>query len=161
MNRKIIIIGFLLISDLQTNQKIIYLLFVCTLSYFLTLKNKPFMGKRLNILEEEANLSVLLTIFSGSLFILNIDDLTKGITFIAILIINLRFLVIWFIPVVKIYLMVYGKRIFKYFPKLINFVAIWQFTSNTTDFEYNLPRFMFQFARNLINNSRFYNVREF
>ena len=156
MYRKITIICFLLISTLENKQKTVYLLFFCTLSYFITFQNQPFMVKRLNVLEEEANLSVLCTIFSGSLYILEISDIVKAVSFVCILIINVRFLIIWFLPVFNIYMMVYGKKIFRYCPRFVNFVALLQKTSNMTKIN---ALYLVNFSKNLMENSKAFAVK--
>lgn len=154
-------ICFTLVSNMDNVKKTIFLLFFCTLSYYMTLKHRPFILYRLNILEQQSNLALLLTVFSGSLYVLGVNDFIKTTSFIFILIVNFRFFMIWFFAVAKIYLSVYGKKIFRYFPNCLNFFAIWQKTSNMTDSSFNLVKYFMEFSRKFRQNSELYSLKAF
>ena len=150
---------FTLVSDMDNAKKTIFLLFFCTFSYYMTLKHRPFILYRLNILEQQSNLAILLTVFSGSLYVLGVNEFIKTTSFIFILIVNFRFFMIWFFAVAKIYLSVYGKKVFKYFPNCLNFFAIWQKTSNMTESSFNLVQYFMEFSRNFRQNSELFSLK--
>ena len=152
-------ICFTLISNMENNQKTIYLLFFCTLSYYLTTKYHPFSLYRLNVLEQQSNLAILLTVFSGSLNVLGVNDFVKTSFFSLILIANFRFFMIWFFAVAKIFINLHGKKLHKYFPRWMNFMAIWQKTSNMMHENFNLIKYCMEFYRRFQKNSELYSLR--
>ena len=152
-------ICFTLLSDMDNAKKTIFLLFFCTFSYYMTLKHRPFILYRLNILEQQSNLAILLTVFSGSLYVLGVNEFIKTTSFIFILLVNFRFFMIWFFAVAKIYLSVYGKKVFKYFPNCLNFFASWQKTSNMTESSFNLVQYFMEFSRNFRQNSELFSLK--
>lgn len=94
MYRKIIILSLNLLS-VSLLSKTIFLIIVSAVFTLLTFFARPFLLKQMNFLEFYSNLSALITIYSGALYISDVSDSFKAITFICILIVNILFGVLW------------------------------------------------------------------
>ena len=99
------------------NKTMILILFTFC-SFGLTYFAKPFFSKEMNILELSSNLSALLTLISGALYILNTNEFLKMIFFIFMVIINSTFGYIWLDSLIFILVKNHLELIEKYFPKV-------------------------------------------
>lgn len=161
MYRKMIFILVTMLPMIENNQKSIILLLFTTLFTSFTFMHKPFTLFRLNDMEQKSNLAVLITIFAGCLYVLSIHDFLKAIAFLGILVFNLGFFLLWLATVINIYVNVYAKKIYKFCPKLMNFLAILQKTMNSTDFNLNFPRYAKSFYKKFKENTKKYSLNQF
>lgn len=155
---------FILISTLpmiENDQKSLILLLFITISACLTYCHKPFTLLRLNDMEQKSNFAAVITIFAGCLYVLSVHDLIKALAFLAILIYNLLFLVLWLVTVINIYVNVYSKKLFKFCPKLMNFLALLQKTAHSTEFNLNLRKYAQSLFNNFRENSKQYSLNKF
>jgi len=154
MYRKMIFIFFSVISSLPNENKCVILLMISSFSLYATLQARPCVLRELNILEVESNIAALITIFAGSLYILDVADELKILVFFFIIIINTIFAVRWLLAVSDIVFLSYEKTILRCCPCLANNFAIFKKTIAETRFNYNLPRFFCQFWSNFSINKR-------
>lgn len=152
---------FILITMLpmiENEQKSIILLLFTVLYTFLTYIHKPFILLRLNDMELKSNYAALITTFAGCLYVFSVNDFLKAIAFLAILIFNLGFLMLWLATVINIYITVYAKKIQRYCPRFMNFLAIMQKTMNFTAFTLNFRRYAKSFVKNFRKNTENYSL---
>ena len=154
MYRKIIFIFFTILTTIPNEQKTIILLFVSAGFLHYTLKNRPFVVQEMNMLEIQSNLTAMITIFSGSLYILNVSDIIKASTFTSIILINTFFAVKWFFSTLDAVLYFYGGKINRFCPCLLNYYAIYKKTNEITKFSWKLHNYIYKFMRNFIYNQR-------
>lgn len=68
----------------------------------LTYFSKPFVFNRLNDIECYSLMSAIITLFSGALYLCNIGDFMKALSFSAIILVNLCFSFIWILNLLDI-----------------------------------------------------------
>ena len=120
MYRKMIFIFFPMFAPLKTQENTAILLFFSSVSLLLTLKYKPFIFKTMNVLEVYSNMTALITIFSGSLYVLDINDNSKAIIFILIVLVNTKFALKWMFSVLDFALKTYEKQILRFCPFVLS-----------------------------------------
>ena len=113
MYRKIIFIFISIIPYISDEQKAIYLIFFSLTSLYLTLFIIPFQLRELNILEAYSNLTAFVTIFAGSLYILDINDYVKVGIFVFLVVVNSMFVVKWISSVFEIIITTYHDKLVK------------------------------------------------
>lgn len=161
MYRKMIFILITTLPMIENDQKSLILLLLITISACLTYYHKPFTLFRLNDMEQKSNLAAVITIFAGCLYVLSVHEIIKAFAFLAIAVYNLGFLFLWLVTVINIYVNVYSKKIFKFCPKLMNFLAILQKTANSTEFQLNLHKYAKSFYNNFRENTKQYSLNKF
>ena len=112
------------------------------------------MLRELNILEVYSNISALVTIFAGSLYISDVGNEGKMFAFLLIILVNTIFTVKWLFEIFDILFFTYEKTISKCFPCVIDYFTYFKKTLDDTRFDYNLPRFLYRFWRNFLINKR-------
>jgi hypothetical protein len=148
MYRKIIFISINLFTDMPMISKAVILLFFSFLSLVITFNSKPFLLKEMNYLEFYSNISASFTIFSGSLYITDINDYIKACCFAAIVLVNFMFAIIWLISLISITFQTHYKKFEKYFPSLaIKFNALKNSMSYT-----KYQRGSFIYIKEFVNN---------
>ena len=94
MYRKILVLSINLLP-ISLLSKTVCLIILSAIFTVMTFFARPFLLKQMNFLEFYSNLSALITIYSGALYISDISDAFKAITFICILIVNILFGILW------------------------------------------------------------------
>ena len=64
-------------------------------SFLVTFYARPFILRKMNILELYSNLSAALTIYSGALYVMEVGDWLKALCFVNVVLINGVFAYIW------------------------------------------------------------------
>lgn len=78
---------------------------------------QPFILREFNTLEFYSTLSALITIYSGSLYVSDINDYLKALCFIVIVLVNAAFSLRWLWSMFEIIFNVHFNFFEKYFPK--------------------------------------------
>ena len=154
-----IFIFFSVYTSIADIEKITFLLFFSTISFTLTMKYRPFTLPKLNAMERQSNMAALITIFSGALYLLGINDTTKALSFFIILLVNMRFFWLWIFTVFHIYMNTYERKIFKCCPGFLNLYAVWQKTSLNTDFNYNFFKYAWNFMSKFKKYQKSYTLK--
>ena len=150
MYRKIIFIFFTILTTISNEKKTTILLVISALSLYITVINRPFTQRELNILEAHSNATALITIFAGSLYILDINDNLKA------MLINAFFALKWFFSVFDILMLAYEKKIFRICPSFLNCYYLLKKTNDETKCTFNIPKYIFNFTKNyFIHNKNF------
>ena len=97
MFRKILTIYVSLLPDSALSSKVVLIMLIVSVSFYLHLKSKPYAENSLNKLELNAISVSLATIFFGMFYVSKIDDVSQVIIFILIVFINVFFLANWLI----------------------------------------------------------------
>ena len=147
MYRKMIFIFFTIMTSIGNQQKTLVLLFFAAASLFFTMKNRPFVVAEMNSLELQSNFTAIISIFAGSLYILDINDFLKALAFIVIVTFNTVFAIRWLFSVSEIFLYLYAKRLIKFCPSFFTFIAALNQSHQNTKFTYNIPCYIFKFIR--------------
>ena len=134
MYRKMIFIFFTILSNISNREKTVILLLISSFSLYETLKYKPFILSSLNKLEIYSNFAALVSIFAGSLYVLEVSNEIKAITFCVIILRNTTFTIKWIISVFDIIMTTFSSKIFRCCPKLIEFYAIFKKSRDETPF---------------------------
>lgn len=121
MYRKILFISINVIKDFPLNTKAILLLFLCLISMLITLTAKPFLTKDLNNLEIFSNLSSLLILYSGCLYLIGNIDFLKLLSYLTIFFVNIAFTLKWGLSILKLLRDSYENNFTKRFPRLFSF----------------------------------------
>ena len=156
---KIVFIFFSILTTIPNQQKTVLLLFFATVSLFYTSKNRPFLDDEINLLEIQSNITAVVSLFAGSLYILDINDQLKAIAFSAIVIFNTLFAVKWFFSFLDVVIYLYGKKIFSYCPSFILVFYDFKKTAQMTKFTYNLPCYFWSLMANysIVKGNKVYN----
>lgn len=93
------------------------MLFFSFFFFLITFYTRPFILRKMNILELYANLSSALTIFSGALYIMDVGEWLKAICFMNVLIVNGFFAYFWLSSMMNIVFHAHFETCAKYFPK--------------------------------------------
>lgn len=130
-----------MIPSFEIYQKSLFLMSICTISSVLNYWRKPYNLPLLNQIEQYSNNAALVTIFSGCLYILDISEVTKEFIFFILLAYNLRFLTAWLLTFLNIYFIVYGRKMIKYCPKFMKFLAVIHKRVNPTKLMYTINKY--------------------
>ena len=147
MYRKIIFIFFSILTTLKNEKKTVFLLFLCGFSLFFTKVIGPFKKRELNILEVQSNLTATVTIFAGSLYILDISDYSKAMVFVLIVLINSIFVMKWLLSVFNILMDSYANKIGKICPCILFIYMIMKKTAISTRRSINFPKYMWNITK--------------
>ena len=158
MYRKMVFIFFSIMSSIPNDQKTTILLLFSGFSLYATLKSRPFALRELNILELQSNLTAMITIFAGALYILDVGDFVKIIVFFLIVVINSIFAVKWFLAVWDIVFITYERNIFRICPCFVVNFYILKKTIADTRASLNLPKFLVHFFQNLYHNKKNFTI---
>ena len=143
MYRKIVFIFFSMIPNISNEQKSSVLLLFAVLSFCSTVKYRPFILRELNMLEMQSNLTALITIFAGLIYVLEGGDFLQICIFLLIFIINTIFAVKWFLSVGDLFLYSYETKIFRMCPCFIKNIYIFRKTIADTTTSLNLTQLKF------------------
>lgn len=119
MYRKIMFISINLFTDMSIFSKAVILLFFSFLSLMVTFNSKPFLLREMNYLEFYSNISASLTIFSGALFITDINDYLKALCFSVIIFVNGVFALIWLTSMISLVFHVHHRNLERICPCLV------------------------------------------
>lgn len=112
MYRKILVLSINLLS-VSLLTKTVLLIVLSAIFTLLTFFARPFLLKSMNFLEFYSNLSALITIYSGALYISDVNDTFKAVTFVCIVIVNLLFGILWITSFLQIIFHVHFNFFFK------------------------------------------------
>ena len=118
MYRKIIFISLNLFQDLSLIGKTMILIFFSFSSFLLTFHERPFLLRKMNILELYSNLSASLTLVLGTIYISNENEFLNVLCFFFVALVNICFGYLWLTTIIKILIMTHEQKIKKYYPKL-------------------------------------------
>jgi hypothetical protein len=125
MYRKVLIVFISIILDISPMVRTTFLLLITAFSLFLTITKKPFSVTDLNELEIKAQVSAIITLYSGMMYLNTVDELTQAIFFMILLITNVVFFYFWFKSLVLIFFSAKAQRIYdccpNFFDKIIAF----------------------------------------
>lgn len=138
MYRKIIFISINLFDDIPLFTKATIILFFSTVSVLLVYTYQPFILKKMNILEFYSNLSALLIIYSGILFLEDIGSWIKAFLFATIILVNIFFSFYWLESMLNIILDVHFKFFIRVCPNTMAWFASLLEAINYTKFICNL-----------------------
>lgn len=136
MFRKIIFLIISIFQEISNPQKSIALIFFSFSNFLLIIYCSPYVIREFNQLEYRSNIAALVTLYCGCLYLEVDNDFTKALLFIAILITNVAFSLIWLINMIKLQIIVHFDKIKKYSPK---FLAAWMSLSLILEYNENLP----------------------
>lgn len=119
MYRKIIFISINLFQEMDLIGKTTILIFFSFISLLITFHERPFLLRRMNILEFYSNLSASLTLFLATIYISNKNEFLNGMCFILVALVNLNFGYQWLSAVINIVVLTHGPYLQKHFPNLI------------------------------------------
>lgn len=122
MYRKILFISLNMMKDLALNTKAIILLFFCLISLLITFFSTPFLTRELNNLEVFSNLSALIIIFSGCLYLNGDSEFLRTSSYLIIFFVNIAFTLLWASSILKLLLDTYEKILVKRSPRLFFFL---------------------------------------
>ncbi len=141
MYRKIIFISIKLLQDMDIFSKTMILIFFSFFSFLITFYARPFLLRKMNLLEFYSNLSASLTLFLGAIFISDTNEVIKAISFVNVIVINTFFAYIWVGSMIEILFHTHFHRLETYFPRLaIIILAIKESIENVT-FSFNLLKY--------------------
>jgi Na+/melibiose symporter-like transporter len=118
MYRKILFIAVNLIGGLGLQTKAVILLFLCLFSMLITFFATPFLTKELNYLEVFSNISALILLYSGCLYLNQDNDIFKSILYITIFFVNIAFTLFWASSILNLILDTYENALLKKFPSI-------------------------------------------
>lgn len=153
-----IFIFFTVLSSFPNEQKTVILLFVSSLSLIASMHCSPYCLRSLNVLDIHSNYTALITIFAGSLYILDISEEGKNLIFFFIVLFNSIFVIKWAASAFDIFVFIYEKTIFRFCPSLLNIYAIMKKTNHETTFTYNLAKYGLVYGKNFFRNIREYSL---
>ena len=107
-------------QDADINTRATLLLFFAAFFYISTKLCNPFVLRELNIVEGFSNVAALTNLFFGCIYVLNIEEPLKFLSYCFILITNIYFMVRWFFSVFRLFINAHKKLIDKYFPNFID-----------------------------------------
>ena len=113
MIRKMVFIFFSIMSSFPNDQKTAILLLFSGIFLYATMKFSPFVLRKINLLEFQSNLTAMITIFAGALYILDVGDFLKIIAFCLIVVFNSVFAVKWLLSFWDIAFSIYKTKILK------------------------------------------------
>ena len=116
MYRKIIFISINLLP-INSFTKVTLLIFLASFAFFVTLVYKPFTFQNLNVMEFYSLLSAIITLYSGALYISDVNDNLKAISFLTLIFVNLAFCITWFISLISIVFHSNIKKMQNLFPQ--------------------------------------------
>lgn len=151
MYRKIMFIFFTILPSLSNETKTVILLFISAISFFQTLKCRPFFLRELNILDLSSNLTALITIFAGAIYILDVSEAFKALIFIIIVLINAKFAIKWFGSILDIFVYSYESKIYQLCPWFLNLYLILKQANEKTKPSFFLPKYIYDFMKNIKN----------
>ena len=142
MYRKILFISINFLKNMQVFTKAALILFLSAISTILTLFYKPFVFKELNDIEIYSNLSIMITIFSGALYVQNvINDTLRAFLFFWILLVNITFGIYWVSSCFGLFFYNYFGVFLRHFPKFTKSVVAFSEAFSQTKFEFNLLKY--------------------
>lgn len=149
MYRKIIFIFFTILPSLSNEKKTVILLFISAFSFYQTFRCRPFSLRELNILDLNSNLTALMTIFAGSLYILDINEQFKALIFVLLIIINTKFAITWFEATLEIIIYSYQHQISKICPWILKIYLILKHITEKAKYFYLFPKYICDFIKNI------------
>ena len=151
MMRKIIFIN-VNILDIQMQQKSYILLLLMLLWIIVCLKNRPFIGIKLNKIDVLSNEASAILLFAGCLYFSDVDEFIKPFIFIIILMSNASFLYSIFKVSFDISLKTKMKNTFliKMIQKIQTIYLVFKKSIMTTSYRPN----PFEYYRNLRDNMK-------
>jgi hypothetical protein len=118
MYRKIFFISVNLLENIAIFGKATITLCFSFITFLMTYYARPFIFRKMNILEFYSNQSTVLTIFSGALYVADVNEWQKAICFMTVLIVNGFFALHWFSSLLDIIFDAHFETFEKYFPNL-------------------------------------------
>lgn len=165
MYRKILFISVNLFENITIFTKATIMLSFSFLSFIITYYTRPFILRKMNILELYSNLSSALTIFSGALYILDVGDWLKAFCFVNVIIINGVFSYVWLSSMMNIVFHAHFETCEKYFPKMALKIFAFRETFSRIKFSFNLFLYcsslkdLYTFILNELKNTKDENTR--
>lgn len=114
-----ILIGTILPVNDQV--KVLILLFFAALMVLFTIICDPYCQSHLNTLELRSNISILMIVFSATLFLFKCGEIMKVLFMIVIFYISLSFIMKWINEVLEIFVFIHYKKISKICPIFLKF----------------------------------------
>jgi len=137
MYRKIIFIAINLLS-INSFTKVTILLLFAAFSFVLSIFCQPFNFKELNKIEEYSLSSAIITLFSGALYICDVSDDLKALTFAIIILVNIAFCISWLVSLLNVVFQAQLGRFQKYFPNFTYSLVALLLTLEKTKKTFNL-----------------------
>ena len=147
MYRKIIFIAINLFT-LTSFAKVTILLMIAGFAYLLTVFGQPFNYKELNKMEEYSLLSAMATLFSGALYVCDVNDTLKAISFAAIILINIAFIITWFASLMNIAFQAHLGKLQHYFPSCTYSVVAFLIALEQTKKTLNICKYFQEVRKN-------------
>ena len=117
MYRKIIFIAINLLS-ISSFVKVTVLLIIAAFAFITSFFCEPFNYKELNKIENYSLLSAMATLFAGALYVSDINDTLKALSFVFIIMVNVIFSLNWFFSIINVVFHAHIKKFQEYFPNL-------------------------------------------
>lgn len=112
------------------------------LSFLITYKARPFLKKKMNMLEYYSNLSAFLTLVSGAFYVLETNDVIKALSFANVIVVNTCFGYIWFKSISSIVFKNYISKIEKNHPKIAIIIRSLKQSLEEVHFSFNLIAYL-------------------
>lgn len=122
MFRKIIFIT-VSIFKMGLFAKAVILISLSFVSFFLIMVCRPFILHELNTLEFQANISAIITLYSGTLYMNDISKEFKAILFFLIIMTNIIFFINFFMNTLYLFITMHFERIHKFCPYFIDIIV--------------------------------------
>lgn len=147
MYRKIIFIAINLLS-ISPFTKVTILLFIAGCSFITSYYCEPFIYKELNKIENYSLSSAMVTLFAGGLYICDIGDFLKALSFALIILVNIAFSLSWFWSVLNAVFSSNLKKFQQHFPNLTYFIVAGISTMEKTKKTFNICYYIREFKKN-------------
>ena len=130
-----------------------FLIFFASFSLIITMFYQPFILREFNTLEFYSTLSALITIFSGSLYVSDVNDYLKALCFFVIVLVNAAFSLRWILSMFEIIFNLHFNFFKKYFPKFSQkYISIYSTVAgNQTSLKRNNSKVTFTIPKKLLN----------
>lgn len=126
------------------------LLFFAAFSYILTHFSHPFVFSILNDIECYSLMSAIITLFSGALYLCNVSDYIKAISFSAIVLVNLCFALCWALNLFSIVFETNLTKLQQIFPFFTYALVAFIMTFQKTERSWNIFVYLSNIKKNYI-----------
>ena len=120
MYRKVLVLFLSSIFDIPVLVKVTALLFLNTFFYYVTMITRPFQISDLNELEKKSNISALCIGYFGLLYLAIDNEFSKGLIFVFLLYVNLKFLLFWIRSILQIIVASKAEALHRLCPNFIS-----------------------------------------
>ena len=153
MYRKIIFIAINLLP-ISSFTKVTLLILLASFAFLVTFLYQPFTFQKLNVIEFYSLLSAIITLYSGALYISDVNDTLKALSFLTILMVNLAFCFTWLLSLTSIVFSSNIKKLQNLFPQCTYRLIACIMSFQTTKKNVNLVKYFRDVTANYSSHRR-------